>query len=74
MDTNGPTVWYWNRAKSQWIRTFGNTSESGLAETRHRLRIAGYVAHIGSTTIGPPEGPPSMEQYADVGVGPGHGW
>lgn len=62
------TVWYWNGGSEsgQWRRTYGNTSELGLRETFHKLRCAGYVAHIGSTTIGPPEGPPSADQFAEV--------
>jgi hypothetical protein len=62
------TVYYWvgGRVEGQWRRTHGNASETGLNDTLHRLRIAGYVAHKGSTKIGQPEGPPSEADFQEV--------
>ena len=64
------TVYYWTggREQGQWNRTYGNCSITGLNGTRHKCRIAGYVAHLGSTRIGPPEGAPCEEQFADIGM------
>ena len=63
------TVFYWTggREQGQWHRTYGNSSITGLNKTRHACRIAGFVAHLGSTRIGPPEGAPSPAQFAEIG-------
>lgn len=56
-------IYYWvgGRVEGQWHATLGY-SEEMLESVRHM----GYVAHPGRTSIGAPEGPPSLIQLQRV--------
>lgn len=53
-------VWWWKGGteKGRW--------HAAAAGNRTEIRRMGYVAHDGSLTIGPPEGPPSQAQLNEV--------
>lgn len=60
-------VYYWipNTRKNggQW---HASTPLNSMDEVLTNLRVAGFVAHAGRRAIGPPEGPPSADELAQV--------
>lgn len=58
MATSYDVTWYWTRSSRQW--------SGATAGTREDIRKAGYVAHNGLRSIGPPEGPPSEAEMDAV--------
>ncbi len=66
--TKYDTVYWWQggREVGNWIET--QTQGTGLDEVREHCRRGGYVAHLGHTDIGPPEGPPSDAEFKALGL------
>lgn len=53
-------VYWWNGGteRGRWVQ-----ADPG---TREECRRMGYVAYDGKTTIGPPEGPPTLAEIQEV--------
>lgn len=67
-------VYYWvgGREAGEWKtvsrRALDAPDVGGLADVVNRLERGGYVAVRGSTSIGPPEGPPADSRFRALGL------
>jgi hypothetical protein len=65
-------IYYWTggRAAGEWRIAHPAIWPERISPDQlyQSLREMGYVAHHGSARIGPPEGPPSEEDFRSVGV------
>ena len=60
-------VYYWagGRRVGRWNPSYPTISTE---ETLRRFKLAGYVAHPGLKSIGPPEGAPSDAEFKALGL------
>lgn len=70
MATKYDAIWYWTggREVGEWRRAYPDVENRTLEEARATIRRAGYVCHLGTKAVGPPEGPPGDAEFRALGL------
>lgn len=65
-------VYYWKggRETGEWRRAMLEVWPEYLTMDAMRIRLsrAGFIAHCGNTSVGPPDGPPADSEFRAIGV------
>ena len=59
-------IWFWRGGRERGSWEWCESSDA--AATMSRLERMGYISVLGSSKIGPPEGPPSAEKFDALDV------
>jgi hypothetical protein len=61
MKNNFDVVWWWRGGSEvgEWLPALG----TDLDQVRSEIRRGGRVAHLGSRSVGAPEGAPTAEEF-----------